>query len=388
MKRNLLCILDHYYPGSNSGGPAKSIDNLSSALSATCLFYIFTRDRDFGSKTPYSTVPISRWVRFGSALVFYSSGSCRRAAILFRLLFESRFDILYLNSYFSILSIFSLALYKVLIFARLTKVKTVILAPRGELTLNSLRLKPRKKALFIYLAQFIRLHSNIVWQASSEIEKEDILRMNFVRANVLVAPNLVTTFSSSAPKFRALNMPPSGEVLRIVFVSRLVPKKNLIFLLRVLTRAKHPIHLGILGPIQDPEYWSKCSSIINSLPSFISVELHGPVPSDVVSSVLRTYDVFFFPTLSENFGHVIFESLSVGTSVVVSNNTPWISDPSGALKVLSLDSEDYWLDSLRWWASLKLEQKLNMRNNALLVASRYLDSTDELLQNEALFCHH
>jgi glycosyltransferase involved in cell wall biosynthesis len=388
MKRKILCILDYYYPGSNSGGPAKSIKNLSLALSPHCLFYIFTRDSDAGSKTPYSTVPLSRWVRFGSALVFYSPASCRRALTLFRLLFASRFDILYLNSYFSVLSIFSLVLYKVLIFARFINAKTVILAPRGELTPNSVKLKPRKKALFIYLARLIRLHSNIVWQASSGIEKEDILRFNFVGAHVLVAPDLVTISSLSSQKFPVLNTSLSDEVLRIIFVSRLVPKKNLLFLLRVLSRAKHPIHLGILGPMQDPEYWSKCSSIINSLPNFISVELHGPVPSDVVSSVLRTYDVFFFPTLSENFGHVIFESLSVGTCVVVSDNTPWISDPSGALKVLSLDSEVYWLDSLGWWASLKLEQRLNMRNNAMLVASSYLDSSDDLLQNEALFLHH
>ena len=42
-----------------------------------------------------------------------------------------------------------------------------------------------------------------------------------------------------------------------------------------------------------------------------------------VSSVLKSYDLFFLPTRGENFGHVIMESLSVGTPVLISNKTPW-----------------------------------------------------------------
>ena len=33
--------------------------------------------------------------------------------------------------------------------------------------------------------------------------------------------------------------------------------------------------------------------------------------------------MFFFPTLGENYGHVIFEALSVGCIPVISDQTPW-----------------------------------------------------------------
>ena len=35
------------------------------------------------------------------------------------------------------------------------------------------------------------------------------------------------------------------------------------------------------------------------------------------------YDVFYFPTKSENFGQVIWESLSCGCPVLISDQTPW-----------------------------------------------------------------
>ncbi len=35
------------------------------------------------------------------------------------------------------------------------------------------------------------------------------------------------------------------------------------------------------------------------------------------------HDLFFLPTLGENFGHVISESLSSGTPVLISDTTPW-----------------------------------------------------------------
>ena len=33
--------------------------------------------------------------------------------------------------------------------------------------------------------------------------------------------------------------------------------------------------------------------------------------------------MFLFPSGGENFSHVIYESLSVGTTVLISKNTPW-----------------------------------------------------------------
>jgi hypothetical protein len=38
---------------------------------------------------------------------------------------------------------------------------------------------------------------------------------------------------------------------------------------------------------------------------------------------LAEYDLFLFPTLGENYGHVISEALASGCPVVISDQTPW-----------------------------------------------------------------
>ena len=38
---------------------------------------------------------------------------------------------------------------------------------------------------------------------------------------------------------------------------------------------------------------------------------------------MREHDLFFLPTLGENFGHVILEALYAGCPVLISDQTPW-----------------------------------------------------------------
>ena len=46
-------------------------------------------------------------------------------------------------------------------------------------------------------------------------------------------------------------------------------------------------------------------------------------PNEVVGTFSK-YDLFLFPSGGENYGHVIAESLSSGTPVLISKNTPWL----------------------------------------------------------------
>ena len=42
-----------------------------------------------------------------------------------------------------------------------------------------------------------------------------------------------------------------------------------------------------------------------------------------VNEVFAEHDLFLFPTLGENFGHVICEALIAGCPVLLSDQTPW-----------------------------------------------------------------
>ena len=83
------------------------------------------------------------------------------------------------------------------------------------------------------------------------------------------------------------------------------------------------VEFTIYGPIEDRHYWSRCEDAIRTLPPNIQVRYAGPVEHAQVSDALVQHDVILFPTLGENYGHVIVEAMMAGCLVVLSDRTPW-----------------------------------------------------------------
>ena len=128
----------------------------------------------------------------------------------------------------------------------------------------------------------------------------------------------------------------------VVFLSRIARKKNLARLILALSQVEGPIRLSIAGPIEDPAYWRECKRLIDDLPSNKEVQYVGTVPADSTVEFLANFDLFVLPTLGENFGHVILESLAAGTPVIVGEDTPfgeveqagagWSRDPASTVE--------------------------------------------------------
>ena len=110
---------------------------------------------------------------------------------------------------------------------------------------------------------------------------------------------------------------------RIVFVSRLVRKKNLDFAIQLLAHAEGRILFDIYGPREDPRYWDECAALMETLPANVTTAYRGDVAPAAVSELFTQYDLLLFPTLSENFGYVILEALTGGCPVLISDTTPW-----------------------------------------------------------------
>jgi glycosyltransferase involved in cell wall biosynthesis len=53
------------------------------------------------------------------------------------------------------------------------------------------------------------------------------------------------------------------------------------------------------------------------------VRYEGEIEHERVRQVFAEHDLFLFPTLGENYGHVIFEALASGCPVLISDQTPW-----------------------------------------------------------------
>jgi glycosyltransferase involved in cell wall biosynthesis len=59
------------------------------------------------------------------------------------------------------------------------------------------------------------------------------------------------------------------------------------------------------------------------MPDNIYICYSGEVSHENVSDKMIENDLFFLPTMGENFGHVIIEALGCGCPVLISDQTPW-----------------------------------------------------------------
>ena len=96
----ILCLISEYLPGFRSGGPIRTIANLINQLGDEFEIRVICRDRDLGDSFSYSNIKIDRWNTVGKAKVFYASNKMISFSGMGKLLKETRYDILYLNSFF------------------------------------------------------------------------------------------------------------------------------------------------------------------------------------------------------------------------------------------------------------------------------------------------
>jgi glycosyltransferase involved in cell wall biosynthesis len=376
------CILACYIPGFKGGGPIKSISELTNAIGAEFDFRVFTLDRDLGDSHAYPNVPSLTWQTVGNASVYYIPPRMFRFLPLLKILRNNSADILYLNSFFNFrTSILPLILLK----AGLVRYRKVILAPRGEFSPNALLQRQLKKKLFLLVSRITGLHRGVIWQASSSREMGHIqATLGISDSSIVEAPNLSSGDAEQTTATRAFAPREPGPV-RVVFLSRISPFKNLDFLLTAMSKCAEPIEFTIYGPIECETFWRACNALIAKLPSHITVSYAGEIPSEKVAETFGKHDVFFFPTKGENFGHVIHESLSAGTCVVVSDQTPWHETNEQGISVIPINSHECWTKELEKWARRTQDQLANCRFAALSTLTVHREERRSIERNRRLF---
>lgn len=314
----VLIFVSRYLPGYKSGGPIRSIANIVESLGDEFNFLIVTSDRDASDSESYPDLPQDgAWKVVGKARVMYLPPNRMGMRHIAKLLRTIPHDVLYLNSFFN--PIFTL---KPLLVRKLWLEASVrcVVAPRGEFSVGALKLKSFKKKLFIFAANMVGLYRDVVWHASSDNELSDIKRgLGDLAGKGMVAINL----PAFATPLQNWEYRKEGDPVRICFLSRISPMKNLDFAINILSNLDIKADFDIYGPIGDRQYWEKCLSLIREMPNNIVVNYYGSISHHEVPSALNRYDLFFLPTRGENYGHAIFEALSVGTPVLISDQTPW-----------------------------------------------------------------
>ncbi len=325
----VLATCGCFEPGFRGGGPVRSLAALMASLPEHIDLLLVTRDRDLGSARPYPGLT-GRWVqRSGSRIFYLDTHRAGQWLRLWRALRRTEFDLLYVNSLWA--PVFTVV---PVIAARLGLIRaaSVLIAPRGELSAGALSLKAAKKRQFLrWWEPFLR-GMDTVWHASSRHEAADV-RSAFPWARVEI--------NSDQIQLPPEPMPATGPVAgpaRFVFISRISPMKNLDLALRALPLVRGPVEFDIYGPREDAGYWARCAALITLLPPTVRVRYRGDLPPAAVPRTFHAYDAFVFPTMGENFGHVIAESLFASCPVICSDTTPWtaVLDKGGGRVVRDL----------------------------------------------------
>jgi glycosyltransferase involved in cell wall biosynthesis len=172
----------------------------------------------------------------------------------------------------------------------------------------------------------------------------------------------------------------------LAFLSRISPKKNLLGAIELMRCVSGRLSLDVYGPIEDIAYWQHCEAIANRLPANLRVHYRGTVAPDAVVSTLAQYDAMFLPTLGENFGHAIIESLAAGCPVVISNRTPWRDlQAKGMGWDLPLESPADFQDALAELVAMDETMHATMRDCARAYAVRLLSDEIAVEQSRRLF---
>ena len=367
MKR-VLILMGRYLPGHRDGGPLRTIANVVEALGDEYRFFIACLDRDHGDEAPYPGVRVNEWNRVGKAEVYYVPPGGFSDALLLKL--AEGMDSVYLCSFYEDYG------YRMLLLKKSGRIRIpVTVASMGVFSKEALAQKSVKKKLFINGCRLAGLFRNVTWSVTSELEAADLKRVLGDGARCVVAEDLPR---GSIPGRRKRT---EHDVLRAVFLSRICAHKGLDVAIRAIRDSGVPCCFTVCGPVQEPDYWEDCRKALDGM----DWRYLGDIPGEQVQEILSEQDVLLLPTRSENYGHVIFEAMSVGCVPIVSDQTPWgILAERGAGYVVRRDVGQF-AHALSEFAALERKEQDAMADRAVLLAEEKLEQSKRQTGYKTIF---
>ena len=342
----MFIFTQYFTPAKKAGGPITSISNLVAALDQE--FSIVSRGQDLNERENLEGILVDTWADSKrNYFVGMGVSSLRR---YLKLLKGNSTEVFYINGIFD---------WKINLLPMVIG-KKLIISPRGMLQKGALKNGSIKKGFYLAICRYQLKTKDVIWHATDEIEAKDI-ELIFGKNKVEIIPNIIKDnqqkISSSEKEI--------GQI-RFIYFSLIAEKKNLLFFLKLLNQWNGPFTLDVYGPDKDVSYVNSCREFVsNSLNLKDRVHFHGLISTEDFKNKAERYDYFILPTLGENFGHAIVESLSIGLPVIISNKTPWIFENMNYSFALDLDSEDQWFSILDKISEMNNEMHHEARVEAL-----------------------
>jgi len=364
----LICV-DWFDPGTRAGGPIRSCVNLIKLLHHDVKFSVLTGDRDLGAEECYSRVRCGTWNNWNSqATVWYAARRQHVTGAFLSAFRRVQPETIYLNSMFSLFG----AIVPLLSHRMLNANTRIVIAPRGMLKESALSMKRWKKTPWLTFLRMSGIASRVVFHATSEQEAAEVRGLFGTSTTIRVVPNI--------PCLPVEELSVAQKVpgkLRLSFAGRVHPVKNLLYLLRLLNTVKCECWLNIIGPIEDVAYYQACQKEIAGLPGNVTVKFSGAVSNENVLWFVADSDFMVLPTVGENFGHAIFEALSLGIPVLIGDQTYWRDlEKDRAGWDLNLSQPDQFRAVLERMGQMSREEYQMWQRGAHQRAIRFFDEND------------
>ena len=377
MRNNTILIFNRgYLPGKNLGGPVTSIQNFCDTFISEYSIKIVTWDHDFGSQERFPNISHG-WNHVGNAEVLYlSDRECQYKR--FREIIKSE------NPLFCYLSGTITSYFKfndgVLKACRKEKIP-IVLVPRGDICSNALRIKKIKKILAISFCRFFNVFKKIYFQTTLKEESDNLIKyFNICKTRIFEIPNIPALVEPN------LSLKKRTKTVKLVFVSRITEKKNLLDAIRSVIKSKSTVIFDIYGPIENTEYWGKCVKLIETAPPNVQINYIGALDGKEAKCIFKKYDAFVFETRSENYGHVIIESMLCGCPVILSRGTtPWDDLDGNAGYLGDLGDIESFTNSIEAIASMEQDEYDELRKNTREYAIKKIDLQNLLEDYRRMF---
>ena len=319
-----ICVL-HVIPSISTaeGGPARAIRVMERALSSAgvCVTVLTTDFDGPGRRLSDSAkgqagngvtrVYITRWT---------DAYKIAPGAIPWLWRNVGRFDVVHIHALFSFLSVVAGAIA----FARGVP---YVIRPLGTLARYGVtQRRPWLKRLSIALVEGPLLRRAGFVHCTSQAELEEA-RLQGIAFRGGVIPLGVENASAKAEEPTAA----AEREQKILFLSRIDPKKNVEGLLRAfaLLAERRPNAVLLVAGSGPAEYLARLKSLAQELAIAGRVQWLGYVEGEAKAALLASAELFVLPSFSENFGIAVVEAMLAGIPCVLSRGVG-IADESQA----------------------------------------------------------
>lgn len=349
--KKLLIVYPFFYPALKAGGPIQSLHALSLSLCKDYDITVLTSCYDGNEKLLNIEEDKLLLTDFGK--IYYSSNFS--FTFLSKFLTSNLFDIIYLNSFWSSLSI------RMIVLLKMRRFSNVFIAPRGEFAKSALGIKRLKKRMYLFIYKRLLHSSNFKFHLTSESECVDCKKLFPLNPyfNISNLKNIDLCDFDIISKEKGF--------LKLVTISRLSRMKNIAYIIDVLAKVHSSANIicDIFGIPEDEDYAEECIKLVNILPDNVIVNFKGELNHSLVSKTLSGYHFYISPTLGENFGHSIMEAINVGIPVIISDRATFFCELESfnAGYYLSLECKDKYIHVIENLAQMDQQEYENILDN-------------------------